>query len=153
MRRLLLASALLLASCAQSTTTTPPPPKTSLQITAIALLDTAQTVGSLETAVINANQQKLIDDATTAKILTICSRIAIAGKQADAITAGISTLSAANKASLLAIFTPILAAVNDALSNGVVTIKDPATLSTVKLALSVIAGALSSVQAALQGAN
>lgn len=147
------AVALALASCGTPTATMPAPPKTSIQVVSIALLDTAQTVGNLETSVISANTAGLIDAATTSKILTICSKIAVAGKQADAITAGLVALTPANKSNLSAIFTPILAAVNDSLTNGLVTIKDANTLNTVKLALSVISGALSSVQTALAGAN
>lgn len=156
MKRLLLALALtcpfVLVSC-HATTGTVTPPQKSAQVVANALVNLASAVGTVNTAVINANAQKLLTDAQTRAILGVSEKVALAGKEATAITAGIVQLDPTNKTKLLAVFTPIIAAVNDSLSNGLITIKDANTLNTIKTILVGVQATLSGVQIALQGAN
>lgn len=160
MKRILLALALCLPvaliSCGnQTTTTTPAPPQKSIQVVANALLTLGQSVASVQTAVINANAQtpKLLTDDQARAVLAVTEKIALAGKQATAITSGLAQLDPTNKTKLLAVFNPVIAAVNDSLSSGLITIKDPNTLNTIKTILVGVQATLSGVQLALQGAN
>lgn len=148
---LCLALCLALVGCATSSPVTPPAPSTSLQVVANALLTTAQTIGDLQAAAINANAQGLLSDAATRTILTITSKLAMAGKQADAITAGIAALGPIQKSTLFSIFDPILKSVNDSLGSGL--IPAGANTNTIRLLLTAIQGTLSGVEVALAGAN
>lgn len=155
LRRLALALALtlpagiVLTGCPATTSTTPVPPKTPLQRVSIGLLDTAQTVASLQSAIIQANEQKLITDQTTRAILQVCVRINQAGLEANSIVKALSTLNTTNKSQLLAIITPVLAAVNDSLATGLIPITNPNTATTVRGFLTTIQIALSGIQIAL----
>lgn len=115
------------------------------------IADTATAVGTIQTAVISANQQKLISDDETAQILTLCSKINTAGQSASKITRGYTTLTAANKPDLVAVINPILAAVNDALTNGLLPIKNQTVVQTIQTSLTVIKTALISIQGVIGG--
>lgn len=143
-----------LTGCAKSaSTSTPAAPKSSLQVVQSTLLDIAQSVGQVQNAVIGANNQKLISDATATQILTVTQKIALAGKQADAIILGASTLTPGNKASLLALFQPVAQAISDSITTGLVSIKDQGTANNIRLLLTTIQGAFSAAQIALAGGN
>lgn len=142
--------ALSLCACPAANTTTPAPPKTPLQIVATAELDIAQTVGALQTAIINSNSQGLVSDDTTRALLTITLKVAQAGKQADAVTSKLSTLGPIDKTNILTIFNPISQVITDSLNSGLISIKDPKTLATIRLSLTTLQGIISSIQSAVQ---
>jgi hypothetical protein len=141
---------------ASATVGTPAPPGISdhaLQVTAKAILDVDQSNAALQSAIINANAAKLISDANAQKLLVgVCQRINLANAEASKITRGLSKLTPAQRGSLTAIFTPVLAAVNDALANGLLGITDANTKTQVQGALTTIQVGLSGVQVALGGA-
>ncbi len=143
----------LLVACVKPSATTPAPPKSSLQVVQTTLLDIAQSIGQVQTAVISANNQKMISDATATQILTVTQKVSLAGKQADAIILGASTLTPGNKASLLALFQPISQAISDSITTGLVSIKDQGTANNIRLLLTTIQGAVSAAQIALAGGN
>ena len=70
-----LSAVLLMQACGDS----------DIQKIAKSMLVVAHAVGDAQTLAIQANRQNLIDDQTTGKILSICAKINIAGKQADAV--------------------------------------------------------------------
>jgi len=121
-----------------------------LKTTSKALSDTATAVGQLQTTVINANKQGLLSDADTSNILQICGKVNQAGLEASRITRSYTQLTPQNKADLGLIIDPLIIAVNDSLSNGLVTVKDPNTRQTIQLALTAIKTALVTVQAVVR---
>lgn len=156
MKHLLATLALLvmLTGCAKNVTTPTPGGTTqvsdhALQVTAKALTDIAQVVGTLDTAVINANAAKLISGDATRAIISVSTRVLTARDQAATIVRGLSALPPEQRTQLTNIFGPILSAVNDSLSNGLVTITDPNTKSAIQASLASLQLILASVQAAL----
>ena len=139
-----------LTACAtKSGTTAPATPSTALQKLATRIDDAAKAVGTLQTTVINANQAKLISDSETASILAICSKMNQAGLQASALTRQYTTLPAGTGPTLLQIINPIVAAVQNALSSGLVNITNQTVRNDVQAALTTLQAALAAVQVAL----
>jgi len=151
-RKLLLALALTLAltSCAkQSGSTIAPTTTDPLKNMALAIKDAAVVVGQLQTTVINANAAKLTSDDDTANILLICRKFNAADQQASAITRAYTKMTAADKGNLVLIVNPLLQAVSDSISSGLLTIKDPGTRQNVLTALQLIKTGLLTVQAVI----
>jgi hypothetical protein len=115
------------------------------------LVATADGIGVVQTTVIEANKQLLVDDATTSQIMIVCMKVNQAGKDATAITRAISKLDNPSKSQLLAVLNPVIAAVQNALDNGLVPIKDPATQQKIRGALLAVQTALNAAQLALAG--
>lgn len=124
---------------------------TDTQLTKLsqALNDVALSMGTLQTTVITANQQKLISDGDTETILRLCYKINAGGQEASKVTRALTKLTAPASSSVLAILQPILTAVNDSLTSGLVNIKDPTTKTNVYAALVAIQTALNTAQTIL----
>lgn len=116
-----------------------------------ALDDTAIAVKQLQTAVIQANAQKLVSDQTTYQILLVCNKINVAGLEASKATRAYSQMPPGGKPTLTAIVNPLVAAVNDALQNGLLGITDQTTKNTVQGILTTIQAGLAAAQIALGG--
>lgn len=155
MKRTILALplALLLWGCPSTTPSTPAPPKTPIQKAVIAEADISDSIGQLQTAVIMGNQQGIIPDAVVAKILNITVKLALSDQQATNITKGLTTLTPAQQASIVALFTPMLAAISDSITNGLIPIKNVDTANSIRLLLTTLQGTLSGLQIALSGSN
>ena len=155
-KRLALAIALLgsvaLVSCGNpATATTPAPPRSSLQIVSTSLLDLAQGIGQLQTTVIAAAAAGTITEATESQILTITLQVSRAGAQANQLVKGLSVLAPGDKMNILAVFQPVIASVNQAVTSGLIPTGNQT--NTVRLALTAVQGVLGGIQIALTGAN
>jgi hypothetical protein len=122
-----------------------------------AIADAAKAEAAIETAcnsafqvVVQGNQEGLITLADAVAINAVILKIEQANGQALTATAKLNSLSAANQANLLAILQPVLDAINGAVVNGTVGIKDPATQQKVLLALTTIQTAATAAVAILK---
>jgi hypothetical protein len=112
---------------------------------------TAQTIGLVQTTVIEANKQGLITVEETRSILEVSIKVNLAGQQAVKITRTISKLDNPTKAQLLTILTPVIQAVNESIDSGLVGIKNEQTKAQIKAYLVVIQTALNGVNIILAG--
>lgn len=150
------AFALSLTGCAKTSATTPAAPvvgnSTAAQIGS-AMGKAGAVIGGFQNAVHAANTQtpKLIPDTTALSLLQICDKLNQAGLQVDAITRSYATVPAGGNSQIAAIITPLLAAVNDALSNGLLTITDANTKAAAQTALTTIQAGLVIVQQIVGG--
>lgn len=115
------------------------------------LVITADSIGELQTVVIAASGQNLIGDSDTRAILELCLMVNQAGKDATAITRGISKLDNPSKAQLVAVLNPIITAVQNALNSGLLGIKDEALRQKLRGILLTIQTTLSGIQLTLAG--
>lgn len=120
-----------------------------LTTVAKALDDTSKAIGIFQTTIIQANTDKLLSDAETAKLMSVSVRVSMAGLQAVAITKQLSTLAPTDRANLLAILTPIIDALSDAQTLDVAGIANPATRQKVQAALLLIQTSLNTAQIVL----
>lgn len=118
---------------------------------AAALDATAKGMGALQTTVIQANQSKLMTDDSTEKILRLCVKIDQAGKASVAVTRAISKLTPQARGSLLSIFQPIVAAVNDPSIQSLLQGLDPGLKQNIQTILLSIQTALNTTQVILVG--
>jgi len=114
-----------------------------------ALSDTATAMGTLQTTVIAANKQGLISDTNTETILRLCFKINAGGQEASKVARALTKLTAPSSSSILSILTPVIAAVNDAVTTGVLGITDANTKNTIYTTLVAIQTALNTAQAIL----
>jgi hypothetical protein len=77
----------------------------------------------------------LISTSDAAAIIGVLVTIEQGNRQAQTATASIASLGATDQANLLMILAPIETAINNAVANGTVGIKDPATKTKVQTAL------------------
>lgn len=120
-----------------------------LRSVANALKDTAAAVGSLQTTVIKANELSLIDDADTATILHICTKVSLAGKEATAITRGIAKLEQPERAKLFVILRPVVTVLDNAVTYELAGIKNDDTRRKVHAGLVAIQVGLAAAQLVL----
>jgi hypothetical protein len=113
------------------------------------MLILANGLKEVQTDVITANQSKLIDDATTGQILSICTRIDVAGKQVDTVMRSISKLDPASRTSLVNLLTPISQALDPNQISFVAGIKDPVTQQKVQGEFIILRSAVSAIQLVL----
>jgi len=98
----------------------------------------------------NAANPPLISNSDAAAIIQVLLQIEQGNRQAETATGQISSLNATNSASILTVLAPIETAVNNAVANGTVNIKDPSTKTKVQTALVTIQTLLNSTVALLQ---
>ena len=122
---------------------------TQLTNLAKALQDTALGMGTLQTTVITANKQGLINDNDTETILRLCFKINASGQAASRVTRTLTKLNAPSSSAVLAIIAPLVSAVNDAVNTGLINITDPKVKADVYASLVVIQTALNTAQAIL----
>ena len=129
---LVAASCLFVASCVHTT-----PQSTLQRVTQFeAALNTA--CQSAFTTVATAEQSGLIPTSDAATIINTLVQIEQANQRAQAATQGLTTIAAADQTNLLNILNPLSAAINTAVANGVLGIKDAATKQKVQTALLLI---------------
>jgi hypothetical protein len=120
-----------------------------IQKIAKSMLDVAHAVGDAQTIAIQANRQNLIDDQTTGKILSICAKINIAGKQADAVLRSVRKLDPSSRSSLSSIAAAIRQAIDPSQLETLANIKDPETRQDVEGAFALMRSAVSAVEVVL----
>ena len=135
MRRAYLALPLLLLSCGDS----------DLQKVAKGLQIAAESVGTLQTTVIEANKLALLTEDETRTTLEICVEINKAGKDAVAVTRGLVALDSTSKSQILTILTPVIKSVDAAVGRSML-IKNEDTRAKIRTILLTIQSALNSVQ-------
>jgi len=92
----------------------------------------------------------LIDQATANSIVAVLLKIEQANQQAETATQQVSTLSAANEASLLNIITPVQQAIAVAVTQGTLGINDATTKAAVVAALTAVQVAITAVVTTVQ---
>lgn len=156
-RKTLLALSLAVALCftgcaSQSGSTAPATPvvsQSNLTKIASSLKTVADTIGLLQTAVLQANAAGQISDADVYKIKAVTDRINLAGKETVSLTRNYAQLSNTDQATLKGLYQPLLTAVDDSISTGLAGIKNPATQSKVHGYLAIIRTSVASVLALL----
>jgi hypothetical protein len=118
----------------------------ALQTASKDMLIISNAVSLLQTDVITANQAKLLDDQTTAKILQLCIKINVAGKQIDSVLKSISKLDPQSRSSIIALLTPISQALDPTQLEFIVGISNPETRQKVEGAFLIIRTTISGVQ-------
>jgi hypothetical protein len=136
-------SLMLISACTDS----------DLHKVAVALNDTAASIGTLQTTVIEAHKAGLIPDDSAREILTVCVQVSKAGKDAVAITRELTKLTSPTKAQILGILTPVIKAVGNMVDSGLLGIKNEATRDKVKLILLAIQTSLNGAQIILAGTS
>lgn len=92
-----------------------------------------------------------IDKATASTITGVLAKVTAANAQAIAITKGISTVAPAQRSAIQSIIVPIIGAVQDSLSSGLIPIKDANAKASVSAALSALLVTLQIIQSSTGG--
>ena len=130
---------LLLQACGDS----------DIQKIAKSMLVVAHAVGDAQTLAIQANRQNLIDDQTTGKILSICAKINIAGKQADAVLRAVTKLDPSSRSSLSSVAAAIGQAIDPSQLEMLTNIKNPVTRQSVEGSFTLVRSAVSAIEIVL----
>ena len=139
-----LSAVLLLQACGDS----------DIQKVAKSMLVVAHAVGYAQTLVIEANKQNLIDDRTTGKLLSICAKINVAGKQADSVLRSATALDPESRSSLSVVATAIVQAIDPNQLEMLANIKDATTRQSVEGAFALMRSAVNVVGIVLaEGGN
>ncbi len=134
-----LSAVLLLQACGDS----------DIQKIAKSMLVVAHAVGDAQTLAIQANRQNLIDDQTTGKILSICVKINVAGKQADSVLRSITKLDPSSRSSLSSVAAAISQAIDPSQLEMLANIKNPVTRQSVEGAFTLIRSGVSAIEIVL----
>jgi hypothetical protein len=134
-----LSAVLLLQACGDS----------DIQKIAKSMLVVAHAVGDAQTLAIQANRQNLIDDQTTGKILSICAKINIAGKQADAVLRSVTKLDPSSRSSLSSVAAAIGQAIDPSQLEMLANIKNPVTRQNVEGGFTLVRSAVSAIEIVL----
>jgi hypothetical protein len=134
-----LSAVLLLQACGDS----------DIQKIAKSMLVVAHAVGDAQTIAIQANGQNLIDDQTTGKILSICAKINIAGKQADAVLRSVTKLDPSSRSSLSSVAAAIGQAIDPSQLEMLANIKNPVTRQNVEGGFTLVRSAVSAIEIVL----
>lgn len=116
-----------------------------------ALTDVALSIGTLQTAVIEAQQADLVSVETTSQVLSVCKKVNLAEREAVVLTRVISKLDAPAKAQILQILTPVITSVQTLAANGALGIKNPATEQKVQAILLSVRTGLNTIQLIVAG--
>jgi hypothetical protein len=130
---------LLMSACADS----------NLQTVSKDMLIVSTALGQLQSDLILANQNKLLDDPTTARIMKICIQANVAGRQVDAVLRGISKLDPQSRSSVIALLTPISQALDPTQLEFVAGIKNPETKQKIDGAFILMRTTISGIQIVL----
>lgn len=144
MRKVFILSFLIIAlqiGCADS----------DLQKVAKSMLIVSQTIGQVQTSTIQANAAMLIDDPTTAKILGICQRTNVAGKQIDSVLRSIAKLDPQSRSSIVNLLTPISQSLDPTQIEFIANIKNPETRQQVEGGFILARTTISGIQIVLAG--
>lgn len=115
----------------------------------------SEVMPKIREATIAANAAGQLSDADAFKIRDICIKIDHAGKEASTVTRAYTQLDPGAKVSISAIVTPLLAAVDNALSSGLAGVSDPNVAANIRGLLNTARAALAVIQAIVgtQSAN
>lgn len=111
----------------------------------------AESIGVVQTTIIEANKQKLVSDDDTLKFLTLCVTINKSGQEASALTRNLSSLGITDKVKIVKIFDELLTAISRAIDNDLTGIKNEVIKLKVKTSLETIQATIKTVQATLRG--
>lgn len=134
-----LSAVLLLQACGDS----------DIQKIAKSMLVVAHAVGDAQTLAIQANRQNLIDDQTTGKILSICAKINVAGKQADSVLRSVTKLDPSSRSSLSSVAAAIGLAIDPSQLEMLANIKDPVMRQNVEGSFTLVRSAVSAIEIVL----
>lgn len=122
------------------------------------LLRVVQAEGDINAGVaaaLTATQQLFaagtIDKPTAAAITNVLAKITTANGQAISITKGLATVDPAHRTAINNIIVPVVAALQDALTNGLVPIKDGNAKAIISASLSALLVTLQIIQASTGG--
>lgn len=107
-RTALLLPLLLVLACTDS----------DLKKVANSLKITAESIGVVQSTVIEANRTGLMSEDDTRRVLELCVKVNKAGQDASAVTRNLAKLDSTDRTQVLAILKPIITAVADALKPG-----------------------------------
>lgn len=141
---LALTALFFLQSCAQHANTTPSSP---VATAAKVLVDVAAGLQAVQTTVITANGNGVIDAQTTATILNVCRTVNQLGQQASALVRQQSTVPVG----LLPLLQMMASDVNIDLQQGLAGIKDQKTLTTIEAVVATIQAGLAAAVVAVGG--
>lgn len=121
-----------------------------LKKVADALKITAESIGIVQSTVIEANRTGLMSEDDARKVLQLCVKVTKAGQDASAVTRNLTKLQSTDKAQVLLILKPIITAVADELKpGGIFGDVDTDTKRSIRNALLTVQTTLNSVQIVL----
>lgn len=158
---ILLAIGMLISTgcVSQAPISTPPPISTQgsvtpgLHLSAIALNNIAKATAAFQTAIIEANSQRLIPDQTFLAMGAVCLKINQGVLRASEATRRAAAVPPQEAKGLLALFDPIEAAIKDSIFSGPVTIQDPKTKEMVLTSLNALELLVNGIRLSLGGTN
>ncbi len=119
----------------------------ALQITAKASRDIAAANLAIQNTVIQAQQSGAISVEQARYVIEVSLKIAQADQQLNGAISGVNALAPADKSKILAILQPVIDAVNQAVTTGVVPIQNQTIKTSIMAALTTIQAALATVKA------
>lgn len=136
-----------LAGCAKVQPGTIPP---GTDTTLLRIVQAEGDINAGVAAALSATQQLFnagtIDKPTAMTISTVLAKITAANGQAISITKGIASVDPAHRTAINNIITPIIAALQDALTNGLIPIKDGNAKAVISASLSALLVTLQIIQ-------
>ncbi len=131
-------------------------PESTLKTIAKSLNDYSVALNGVQVTIIQAHTQGLISTEETKPIVLLLVKLNQAGQQASALTRNLNSLPAPTAGQLTSILTPVIQSLQEAVSSGLLGIKNQQTrqnilagLSTAQLALSTITALLPKPVAAI----
>jgi hypothetical protein len=119
----------------------------ALQTTAKASRDISAANLAIQNTVIQAQQSGALTIDQARPIIQVTLTVAQADQQLNAAISGINALAPADKSKILAILQPVIDAVNQAVTTGVVPIQNQTIKTSITAALTTIQAALATVKA------
>ena len=119
----------------------------ALQTVAKASRDISAANLALQNTVITAQQSGALTADQAGYVVTVTLKVAQADQQVNAAISGINALAPADKSKILAILQPVIDAVNQAVTTGVVPIQNQTIKTSIMAALTTIQAALATVKA------
>jgi hypothetical protein len=129
-------SAMTLVSCSDPTLTK----------VAKGLTDYGAAIHGVETSVIQAQQQGVITVEQARPVIMLLVKLNDAGVQASALTRNLTKLPAANKGQLVQILSPVIQALQQATSSGLIGVPDGPTKTNILIGLNTALLALNTIQ-------
>ncbi len=134
---------MLLTGCKDATLTT----------VSKALNDYAAAIHGVGTTVMQAQAQGIITVDQARPVVELLLKLNQAGQQASGLTRNLTTLPAASKSQLFATLNPVIMALQQAVSSGLVGIPEGATKQNILLGLNTALLALNTIQPLLSASN
>lgn len=146
----ILAAILSLSGCAKASAPGTPALPASTDSTLRAVVQAEADVDTGVAAALQITQQLYaagtVDKATASTIANVLAKVTAANGQAISITKGLASIPPAQRSAIQSIIVPIIGAVQDSLSNGLIPIKDANAKASVSAALSALLVTLQIIQ-------